>query len=155
MRTFRQRSAYGSIMPVQLHQSALWAAHIQRLFDGFVERARNTFASSPDQGDGLTMQSPKHFVNCFVVIIFVYYIFCSADTQRSSRDYKVSVYGVCTHVAVIIDSRTVPRTRLQMLLEVRLPWLASPDFPSRWRRGTPPAPKRSARAMNRSIWCMS
>lgn len=51
MRTFRQRSAYGSIMPVQLRQSALWAAHIQRMFDGYVERARNTFASSPDRGD--------------------------------------------------------------------------------------------------------
>jgi hypothetical protein len=41
----------GSIMPVQLHQSALWAAHIQRLFNGYVERARDTFASSPDRGD--------------------------------------------------------------------------------------------------------
>jgi len=96
MRTFRQRSAYGSIMPVQLHQSALWAAHIQRLFDGYVERARNTFASSPDRGDGLTMQLQNGFVNRFVVNIFVNYIFCSSNTQKSVRDYKVSVYGPLT-----------------------------------------------------------
>jgi hypothetical protein len=92
-------------MPVQLHQSALWAAHIQRLFDGFVERARNTFASSPDQGDGLTMQSPKHFVNCFVVIIFADYIFCSADTQRSVRDYKVSVYGAFRTAVPVVSTK--------------------------------------------------
>jgi len=69
-----------SILPVQLHQSALWAAHIQRLFDGFVERARNTFASSPDRGDGCTMQLQNSFVNRFVVIISSYYIFCSSNT---------------------------------------------------------------------------
>jgi hypothetical protein len=59
-----------SILPVQLHQSALWAAHIQRLFDGYAERARNTFASSPDRGDSFTMPVGKTFVNSFVVIFF-------------------------------------------------------------------------------------
>jgi hypothetical protein len=36
----------------------------------------------------------KTFVNHFVVIIFDHYIFCSSNTQRSIRDYKVSGYGV-------------------------------------------------------------
>jgi hypothetical protein len=82
-----------SILPVQLHQSALWAAHIQRLFDGYVERSRNTFASSPDRGDGLTMQVRKTFVNSFVVKYFMNYIFCSFDTGKAFRDYKVTEFG--------------------------------------------------------------
>jgi hypothetical protein len=35
----------------------------------------------------------KSFVNRFVVNIFERYIFCSFNTQRSIRDYKVSKYG--------------------------------------------------------------
>jgi hypothetical protein len=90
------------------------------VFDGFVERARSTFASSPDQGDGLTMQSPKHFVNGFVVIILVDYILCSADTQRSVRDYKVSVYGGQTSMAFGIHSPTVALNTCEPLPSQRL-----------------------------------
>jgi len=35
----------------------------------------------------------KSFVNRFVVNIFDRYIFCSFNTQRSIRDYKVSEIG--------------------------------------------------------------
>jgi hypothetical protein len=89
-----------SILPVQLHQSALWAAHIQRLFYGYVERARNTFASSPDRGDGFTMPVGKTFVNHFVVIFFMNYIFCSFDTESPFVTTKSVNTGLCGRQAL-------------------------------------------------------
>ncbi|GEM_PF-2190699 len=75
------------------------------------------------------MQSPKHFVNHFVVIIFVDYIFCSADTQRSVRDYKVSVYGGQTPMAFSIHSPTVASNVCQPLpSQVCIPWQAKPGI---------------------------
>ncbi|MDO7927947.1 hypothetical protein Q6A51_14220 [Pseudomonas sp. KFB-139] len=64
----------GRAMPVQLHQSALWAACIRGTSRRLAEPVQYIFSSAPDQGDSCIMQKEKAGVNKYVVIIFYHYI---------------------------------------------------------------------------------
>jgi hypothetical protein len=55
-------------MPGQLHQSALWAAHIREHHDGWSSCQEDPFYGSPDQGDSCMMQGEMAGVNEYVVI---------------------------------------------------------------------------------------
>ncbi|ODS48667.1 MAG: hypothetical protein BEH78_09310 [Pseudomonas sp. BDAL1] len=64
---------YRRQMPVQLHQSALWAAYIREHLDG-LPSLFNTLCSAPDRGDSCIMQKENGYVNDYVVNILYNYI---------------------------------------------------------------------------------
>jgi len=69
----------------------------------------------------------KSFVNRFVVNIFERYIFCSFNTQRSIRDYKVSEIGASPGVGSCLGKISGSGR-----LRVRANSIHSTDAPACW-----------------------
>ncbi len=89
-------------MPVQLHQSALWAAYIREHLDGLPSLFNTSFlCGAPDQGDSCIMQKETGVVNHYVVIIFTHYIIVRQGKKKRHSDRIVTVPpGTAGYLAV-------------------------------------------------------